>query len=815
MGQTNPHPVPSTAPPAAAVIDPPAGPVAPADKPIPQALAASLEYEVIREISRGGMGVVYLARNRRMDRLECLKVVNEALLRRGDALERFEREMRSAARLNHQSIVTAYSSPALEGLVAFAMEFVDGTDLHKLVKSCGPLPVSNACYYAWQVAQGLQHAHERQMVHRDIKPGNLMLTRDGKKQAVKILDFGLAKATSEYPVDGGLTGEGQMLGTPLYMAPEQIKSASTSDIRADIYSLGCTLYYLLTGHAPFGGKRSLYEILHAQQSETARPLNEFRTDVPAELAAIVARMIAKAPADRFQEPADVARALAPYFKQGVKALSTPLSLGGPVLSPTAATDETASPKETNVGLVAVPGRSPLVPTRTTPHAGKLQTMLEVVGSTITWSIAARQGAIRKDDTHQKNAALIGLIAVTVGALILGIIVLWAGGVFSKSRTNDESAVASVGGDRKKAARGGALKRRDAPDGGELSLEPAQRKPSAARVDTGDNVSVADTSRGSDHGGTQTAAMPDEDSRPGDPANVEAMITNSVGMKLVLVPAGEFLMGYKRSPEELARVYPYATKDWFTAARKQHPVRITKMFYLGMHEVTVGEFRQFVDDRGYETDAEKDREGTWGYDAAAKKFVGPRTNFAWHHTGFPQTEDHPAVYISWNDAQAFCRWLSEKEEVEYRLPTEAEWEYACRSGTETLYQNGDDPLRLTEIGNAWDVGVQKRFLNAPEPLLPNDGHVFTAPVGQFQPNAFGLFDMHGNVWEWCADVFDNDYYRVSPTDNPTGPARGPSRILRGGAWDRFAAYCGSSFRFNRPRGNPGYSTGFRIARSLEE
>jgi serine/threonine protein kinase len=308
MGPANPHEKRSGAPPSAG-------------EPIPPALLASPEYEVIREISRGGMGVVYLARNRRMDRLEGLKVVNQSLLAKAGALERFEREMRSAARLSHPNIVIAYSSPPLEGLLAFAMEYVDGTDLYHLVKSAGPLPVSNACYYIYQVAQGLQHAHDRNMVHRDIKPNNLMLTRDGKKQIIKILDFGLAKATSENPIDGGLTREGQMLGTPHYVAPEQSLNASKADIRADIYSLGCTLYYLLTGHPPFKDKESLFEILTAHHAATAPLVNVVRPDVPADLAAVVAKMMAKDAAQRYQQPSEVAQALAPYFKAGVKPIS--------------------------------------------------------------------------------------------------------------------------------------------------------------------------------------------------------------------------------------------------------------------------------------------------------------------------------------------------------------------------------------------------------------------------------------------------------------------------------------------------------------
>ena len=179
----------------------------------------------------------------------------------------------------------------------------------------GPLPVAHACNYAHQAALGLQHAHEHGMVHRDIKPSNLMLTRQGDRALIKVLDFGLAKVRSEGAVDDGLTHEGQMLGTPAYIAPEQISDARRADIRADIYSLGCTLYYLLTGGPPFRGT-SLYDILQAHHSMEAMPLNLKRPEVPVELAALVAKMMAKEPKRRFQEPKEVAQALTPFFKKG-------------------------------------------------------------------------------------------------------------------------------------------------------------------------------------------------------------------------------------------------------------------------------------------------------------------------------------------------------------------------------------------------------------------------------------------------------------------------------------------------------------------
>ena len=183
------------------------------------------------------------------------------------------------------------------------------------MKTRGPLPVANACNYLYQAALGLQHAHESGMVHRDIKPSNLMLSRQGGRALVKVLDFGLAKVIREGPTDGTLTHEGQMLGTPDFIAPEQIADARRADIRADIYSLGCTLYYVLTAGPPFQGT-SLYDILQAHHSRDALPLNLARPEVPFELAAVVGKMMAKEPERRFQEPKQVAQALMPFFKKG-------------------------------------------------------------------------------------------------------------------------------------------------------------------------------------------------------------------------------------------------------------------------------------------------------------------------------------------------------------------------------------------------------------------------------------------------------------------------------------------------------------------
>ncbi len=208
------------------------------------------------------------------------------------------------------------------------------------------------------------------------------------------------------------------------------------------------------------------------------------------------------------------------------------------------------------------------------------------------------------------------------------------------------------------------------------------------------------------------------------------ITNSLGMKFAPIKAGEFLMG---SPD--------TDRDAFDDEKPQHRVRITRPFYLGVYEVTRGQFRRFVDDSGYQTEAEKDGKGGWGWNEDAKKFEqNPR--YTWREAGFEQTDLHPVVNVSWNDAVAFAEWLSRKEGKTYRLPTEAEWEYACRAGTTTRYFCGDDAEALAEVGNVADATAREKYPDWKSTIAVRDGFVYTAPVGRYRPNAWGLHDMHG-------------------------------------------------------------------------
>ncbi len=297
----------------------------PASTELPPGLADHPRYRVVRLLGRGGMGAVYLAEHRLMNRSVALKVISRSLTERPATVERFRQEVRAAARLDHPNIVHAYDAEQAGDSHFLVMEYVEGTDLARLVQQRGPLPVALACHFVRQAALGLQHAFEHGMVHRDIKPHNLMVTRRGR---VKILDFGLARFASEAGGGGPLTQSGAVLGTPDYIAPEQALDAHAADVRADLYSLGCTLYYLLTGRVPFPGE-SLTQKLLAHQLSQPEPLGKLRPELPPGLVALVERLMAKKPEDRYQTPAEVAQALAPYVRRGPAARATAAAASSP------------------------------------------------------------------------------------------------------------------------------------------------------------------------------------------------------------------------------------------------------------------------------------------------------------------------------------------------------------------------------------------------------------------------------------------------------------------------------------------------------
>jgi serine/threonine protein kinase len=263
------------------------------------------EYRVLRPLGAGAMASVYLCDHPADGRKVAVKVLNKQNSDDSEVLKRFEREGRTVSALDHPNIVRAYEAGLDEKRHFLVMEYIDGCNLMQYVEKNGPPEIAVACNWIRQAAIGLQHIHEMYLVHRDIKPANLLVDSKG---TVKIFDMGLAKIFGD---DNNTVLTKRVVGTADFIAPEQTYDSHGVDIRADIYSLGLTFYYVLTGEIPFGAGTVVQKIL-AQRTKEPMPIMELRPEVPPFLAAIVDRMIAKDPGYRYQTPAEVIEALEPW-----------------------------------------------------------------------------------------------------------------------------------------------------------------------------------------------------------------------------------------------------------------------------------------------------------------------------------------------------------------------------------------------------------------------------------------------------------------------------------------------------------------------
>ena len=315
------------------------------------------------------------------------------------------------------------------------------------------------------------------------------------------------------------------------------------------------------------------------------------------------------------------------------------------------------------------------------------------------------------------------------------------------------------------------------------------------------------------------------------------VTNSIGQSLQFIPAGSFIMG-GRNPGEGGFYKDHVEYD-SADERPRHPVRLTKPFYLGTTEVTIAQFKEFQKATAYKTTAEQSGNGIVGFaihepeqDKRAKFAFRKKPEFSWQATGFPQQDTHPVVGVSWQDAQEFCQWLSKKEKQKCRLPTEAEWEYACRATSDSYFSWGASYKKLHQLANVGNAELERAH---PMRVLiqwivdpkqgPSDSHIYTAPVGSFPANAWGLKDMHGNVWEWCQDRYlDTSYsgYRapsyglpipraIDPFNQKTFNTDGDWRVIRGGSWFTAPLSARSAVRAYYEAADAAAYIGFRVAR----
>ncbi len=750
------------------------------------------EYAILDKLGQGGMGQVMKAEHRRMKRVVAIKLISPEMLEDEGSIRRFQQEVQAAARLIHTNIVTAFDANEYDGAHYYVMEHVDGIDLGALIKTHGPLPVAMALDYTLQAARGLAYAHGKGIVHRDIKPSNLLVDRDG---TLKILDMGLARI--EKPDDSPhLTTEGQVLGTVDFMAPEQAENTHSVDARADIYSLGCTLYRLLTGEVLYSGDTVMRKLM-AHRDDPIPSLREKRSDVPAAVEMIWRKMVAKLPEDRQQTMGELIAQLESCLHGGPQSASV---MAEPVDSVEYKLSEFMSSMSRDAGMsslgkfpsvsgtsafgsvvVEVAQATPANSTEVTQNFKSSETdpdtMVSVRAQPDSPPAMQSPATLLSPPTTEKPPAgvaawtdrrprapidpltkiMIGVGGLAVVAIVgLAIAVALQRGGKAPPISNDpppaEIEPAPIASSELN------------PNGEKSSAVGSSSSSSSAAANSGDKPIVSELPFTPAAAKQQQAALSKQLGQP-----VE--ISNAIGMKLILVPPGKFQMGSSARQMDDAIVHVPSSTRWLLREEAQKPGKVDEPFWLGASEVTVAQFRAFVEATNYKTTAERDGKGA-ERPPSEGKLAESKPEYIWKHSDFASDPQFPVVCVTLADAKAFCEWLSEKDNRKYVVPTEIQWEYACRAGAVTQWPWGDDPSAAAQF-----VALTNR-----------------SAVQEKQPNAFGLFDMLGNAAE-IAVAGDG-----APVWRGGSAAGGTDRV-----W-----FCRSAAR--EPRAVASYLTGFRVALS---
>ena len=758
-------------------------------EPVPVGPFATLptqfgRYEIRKELGRGQMGAVYLAYDVELDRLVALKVARVSASGSAKLLKRMEIEAKSAAKVDHPQICKVYDAGEIDGIRFIALQYIEGENLKQYLKRKGrKREPEEAVRLVVQILRALEAAHDQGVIHRDLKPENIMLN---KKNQPVIMDFGLARKTIASS-DAGLT-QGMIVGTAAYMSPEQATGkAEGIDHRSDIYAVGVILFEMLTGEWPFtGGTIEVMGKKVVQEPPSPLTLNP---NLSPQLAAVCHKMIAKQKGDRYITCAEVVDAL-----EDVDPTRS--------LQSSATSEVEEKPQPSSFAAIELASR-PLasVAENRVNVKKKQQPVTSLNGPTARFAKSFR-------DTPVSFRWLIA--GTTIFLVALPAFLWWLlspSGIVQIMIDNPTLSVRFRGASITEENDSHPIKVSTSTNNllevfqngvpvelatTELKLTAGERR--RIKVSLVDDQAVVVT----DHSSKRKSS--DETPRIG---YLPRIVSKSTGNEMALIPAGEFEMGAPgsevgHSGDECPR----------------HRVRITHPFYLGVYEVTQGEYQKIT---GWIP-------SFFSTDGGGKSKVVDL-----------DTSRLPVERVSWYQAIEFCNRLSESEGrpayykwsdiirkngiidsatvtisggTGYRLPTEAEWEYACRAGTTTTFEFGN-----TLNGEQANVDGRLPYGGAkPGPQLQR-----TTKVGSYPKNAFGLFDMHGNVSEWCEDSYEWSTYasRSGTTENPIYTSNWDSRVVRGGSWFSDPQQARSAHRSGFNRRSQTDITGFRIARSVSK
>jgi serine/threonine-protein kinase len=661
------------------------------------------------KLGAGGMGEVWLAYHVAMDRHVALKILSPKLTSNKEFLDRFIKEAKNSAKLNHPNIVTAYHAGSENGIYYLAISYVDGKNLRERIDSGEMIPERESLLIAKSIIDGLRYAwDEFKIVHRDIKPANIIID---KKGVTKVLDLGISKSLDE---DSSLTMTGVLLGTPFYMSPEQVLGDKNIDFRADIYSLGATLYHILTGTVPFDAST----VMAIVSRHLRDPLPSARERNPAlskQCCALLEVMMAKKREERQQSWIEVRNDVDLVLQGKYPKTPPPKNEQGNRIYPVSSSEEI-----TTMRVVAPQEKTVVVKT-----ACNADLKTEAVMSDNVNEVKSKTGSQKPKSRISYGVLLIIflLLAFLACAVTGTALILW----------------------NKYASHDGKISPKGVSEANAVKLDDDAKKDSA-KFTTGkvDEFAKLPGSANSALETLKDKSVPKEKDGEGTDNQISIDLGGGVKMELLLVQPGKFMMGDKES---------------------QHEVTLTKPFWIGKFEVTQEQYEKVT-----------------GVNPSGCKYSG---------------RDAPVEQVTWSDAAEFCRRLSEKEGKAlpkgyvFRLPTEAEWEYAARGG-----RNSN--------------GFEYSGSNTPDDVAwsRNNSGGKTNPVGRKKPNELGLYDMSGNVWEWCNDL--DGAYLSEPEKDPMGAKTGFLRVNRGGSWLRDARLCRSAIRGKGPPDICADGLGFRLA-----
>jgi len=723
-------------------------------------------YRLIAELGVGGMGVTYRAWDTKAGIPVVIKMPRREVRSDSEAMQRFAREIAAMLAVPHESIVPITDHGDDDGCPFVAMRFLPGgslADYRRRDESGNAIRNPPGMLHLWLpgVATALDQIHSKGMLHRDVKPGNIFL--DGFLKPY-LGDFGIAKVLDE---SGGLQKEQTLtatkmaVGTPEYMAPELFKPRSKPDGRADQYSLAVTVYEMLAGEKPFKGERAHIIVEHSALA--VPPLSAKMPGLPQRLCMAVEKGLAKSPGGRFATCREFAEAVVAELV---------------MLEPELDTVRLLCPSCKNI--LKLPQRA-AGKTGKCPRCQAAMDVADDLGS--LWLEAeerggdtgGRAGAVKPlgspvpevIDERQRRLGMKEKVAMAIAAYCR--LAVGSSQPVSGNAAESEQEIREVSQTAKLlATRNTELEtdsKRLQEEAVTLKTENAELRSAQEDLRTSQELLAkknnqlefereeylrayeslkAENQRCSEALALMSGEKQDALIEPSSAVLESLRMTNSIGVELRLLPAGTFLT--------------------VGASDKLHRVTLTQPFYIGVYEVTNAQWKQVMGSVPSE----------WKEDA------------------------RPVEKVSWEEVTEFCDKLSALPEESkagriYRLPTEAEWEYACRAGTTTKYSFGEDEKLLGDYG--WFDG--------------NSGFQ-THRVGLKKPNAWGLYDMHGNVAEWCSDWYGD--YPDGAVTNPQSPSSGSLRVFRGGCWHDTAGYCRSPLRSG---GDPSFRDdrlGFRLALS---